>query len=543
MQTETTQEIPALQQSPKRLPESQRSTYQFPVYRWINWLVIAGYGVGLVIMFFLGSLVGLPAAIIWPFFVAVFCAGVALLGRPKALLNCMLFYFLLMPGNRLFGLLPVPLPGFVDELFFLPIIAVIIMNLVQPTRTTHVKGGTWFAPLFLMVAALSWYVNGKLPLFGTVRVSLVMIKFFLVWYYCRLTCVFRNLEEFWVWGKLYIHFAAVQFLYNCLWQGRPWVTRHWDNSGGVFGPEGAGAAHFVGYISVLALFLLAAWWISEGRQSGKRQKAWMLFLGAVITYNLVFMTDTKHALLLMPLAFVPILFHSGIPARLRAGLLVGGSVVTVIAMFYVASYFSMGKLARFGRILANSPKGEAYRAVTTDFHFLVHYPLFGAGPGRFFSQQAIDSGAPLARQYIIPYSNDRRRMMLTHNASGVRTGASLMASPHADFLIVTGEFGWLGELFYLAFMTWVIGSLWRKAGLTRNQQSRYAIVYLAMGSGVLFLNFTTFFAETSTLPSIMFPWWMLVGRLWDMESLEETTVAALPGIPDAEAASDKVVAR
>ena len=74
---DTTTDIQAPLQSPKRLPESQRSTYQFPVYRWINWLVVAGYGVGLVLMFFLGNLVGIPAAIIWPFFVAVFCAGVA----------------------------------------------------------------------------------------------------------------------------------------------------------------------------------------------------------------------------------------------------------------------------------------------------------------------------------------------------------------------------------------------------------------------------------------------------------------------------------
>ena len=103
--------------SPKRLPESQRSTYQFPIYKWINWLVIAGYGVGLVVTLFLSAMVGLPAAIIWPFFVIVFCAGVALLGRPRILLNCMMFYFLLMPGNRLCGLVPIPLPGFVDELF------------------------------------------------------------------------------------------------------------------------------------------------------------------------------------------------------------------------------------------------------------------------------------------------------------------------------------------------------------------------------------------------------------------------------------------
>lgn len=519
MQMEMPTDSPSLLQSPKRLPESQRSTYQFPVYRWINWLVIAGYGVGLVIMFFLGSMVGLPAAIIWPFFVAIFCAGVALLGRPKALLNCMLFYFLLMPGNRLFGLLGIPLPGFVDELFFLPIIAVIIMNLVQPTRTTHLKGGLWFAPLFLMIAGISWYVNGKPSPFGTLRVSLVMVKFYLVWYYSRQTCTFKGWGEFWVWGKLYIHYAALQFLYNCLWQGRPWVTRHWDNSGGVFGPEGTGAAHFVGYISVLALFLVVAWWTSEGRNAGKRQKAWMLILAAVITYDLVFMTDTKHALVLLPLAFVPILFHPNLSAKLRSSLLFGGGLISLVAMFYIGSVLSFGKIQKMAITISHSPKGEAFRAVTVDFSHLVPYPLFGAGPGRFFSQQAIDSGAPLARQYIIPYSNDRRRMMLTRGATKLRTGGSLMASPHADCLIIMGEFGWLGEICYLSFLVWVFAVLWRKAGQMQSQ-SRHGVVYLAMGSGVLFLVLTTFFAETSTVQPVMFPWWMLIGRAWDMSPAE-----------------------
>ena len=37
----TPTDIPAVPLPAKRLPSSQRSTYQFHVYRWINWLAFA----------------------------------------------------------------------------------------------------------------------------------------------------------------------------------------------------------------------------------------------------------------------------------------------------------------------------------------------------------------------------------------------------------------------------------------------------------------------------------------------------------------------
>ena len=78
---ETTKEIPVPMPSPKRLPDSQCSTYQFPVSRWSNWLVVSGYGGGLAITFFFCSLVGLPAAIFWSFAVFVFCVGLTCPGN------------------------------------------------------------------------------------------------------------------------------------------------------------------------------------------------------------------------------------------------------------------------------------------------------------------------------------------------------------------------------------------------------------------------------------------------------------------------------
>ena len=518
---DTTSDISPQTQSPKRLPESQRSTYQFPVYRWINWLVIAGYGVGLAIMFLLAGLVGLPAPIVWPFLVFIFCAGVALLGRPKALLAVMMFYFLLMPGNRLFGLLGFPLPGFIDELFFVPFIAVIVMYAIQKR---HVQGGLWFPFLWMGLAALSWYVNGKPSPFTTVQVTLVILKFFIIWYFCRLTSTYKEIGEFWRFGELYIHYAAIQFLYNCLWQGRPWVTRHWDNSGGMFGPEGTGGAHTVGYISVLALFLLAAWWIGVGPRASKVKRMWMLFLVAVITYDLVFMTDTKHALLMMPVAFLPVLFHRSIPAKLRFGVLLGGAAVTMVGFMYFISFTSSFEMMRFVMVMNQTPKGEAYRAVTTDFPHLVPYPLFGAGPGRFFSAQAVDGKAPLARRYVVPYVEEAKRSKVAH-VSGTRTGGSLLAWPQSDVLAVTGEYGWVGMSLYTSFILWVFVSLWRKADSCRSQPE-IASVCLCLAAGVVFLFMTMFFASTATVPCLMFPWWMLVGRIWDLNPMPKETVHA-----------------
>jgi hypothetical protein len=493
----------------RRIPHRRDTTYQFPVYRWLSWISIAGYAIGLGCMYLLLGMFGIPAPIGWAVLVILFCVGIALLERPKALLNTMMFYFLLMPGNRLLGLLGLPLPGFIDELFFVPFIAVIVMNLIQ---RSEMPAGLWFPAAFMGLAALSWYVNGKPAPFTAFRVTLVLLKSFIIWYFCRMTCTFKNVSEFWKWGLLYIHYAALHFLYNCLWQGRPWVTRHWDNSGGLFGPDGSGAAHFVGYISILALFLLAAWWFTEGRRASKRMKIWMLFVGVVLAYDLAFMTDTKHAVLIMPVAFLPMLFHQAIPLRVRMGLLFGGTAVMALGFWYVVASTGTYQFANFATQMIDSPKGEAYQAVTADFPYLVHYPLLGAGPGRFFSQQAVDSGAPLARRYVIPYRDEDARASLTHRSTN-RTGGSLLLSPTADVLVLMGEFGWLGAALYASFLLWILVALWRKA----TGFSGMGLVCLSLSAGLLFLCVTMLFAPIGTVHSVVFPWWMLMGRIWDMD--------------------------
>lgn len=485
-------------------------TYQFPVYRWLSWLVIAGFAVGLGLMYLVAGMFGIPAPLGWGFLVIVFCAGIALLERPKVLLTVMMFYFLLMPSNRLLGLIGLPLPGFLDELFFIPFIAVIVMSWIQRAET---PAGMWFPLAFMAVGGMSWYVNGRPSPFTAVQVTLIMLKFWIVWYFCRLTCTFKDRKAFWRWGEAYISYAAVQFLYNCLWQRRPWVTTNVDFSGGVFGPD-AFASHAIGYISILALYLLAAWWIGERPRAKKWKRAWMLLMGLVILYDLLVMTDTKHGIFLMPLAFLPILFHPNISARVRAGLLAVGGAVTVLgfAFLVVAVHTGVAEWSKFARFFVNSPKGEAYEAVTRDFRYLVPYPLFGAAPGCFFSDQAGNVGAPLARRYLVPYINEAARSSLTHSISVSTGGGSALLFPKSDLLTLMGEYGWLGTGIYAGFIVWIWYGLWRRSRIYREG----SMIYLGLGMGILFLSMTMFFANTSTVACLTFPWWMLVGRAWDM---------------------------
>lgn len=513
---------------PRPLPHRRDSTYQFPVYRWLSWLVIAGFVVGLGVMYIVAGMFGIPAPLAWSFLVIIFCAGIALLERPKTLLLTMMFYFLLMPTNRLFGLLGLPLPDFLDELFFVPFIAVIVMSCIQQA---DLPKGRWFPLAFIGVAALSWYVNGKPSPFTTVQVTLIMLKFFIVWYFCRLTSTFGNPGQFWKWGEFYIYYAAAQFLYNCLWQRALWVTTHPDYSGGVFGPDKM-SSHYVGYISILALFLLAAWWVGERKKASRKKRWWMFLMGVVIIWDLVVMTDTKHGVMLMPIAFFPILFHGRIPGKVRGGLLAAGVVVTLVGYSYLtmAVHAGVTEWVRFGRYFVDSPKGDAYLAVTRDFPYLVRYPMLGAGPGCFFSGQAVSARTPLALRYVVPYQDEAARSVLTHGSSAGTGGGSMLMWPQSDLLTLMGEFGWLGTAVFIGFIGWVLWKLWGKA--SSHKDTGISAIYLALMSGVAFLALITFFAQTTTVACLTFPWWMLVGRVWDMPEAKIETTEKGDGMPE-----------
>jgi len=509
-----------MNKSTPNLPSSQRTSYQFPFYRWIGWLAVAGFTIGLTGMFFISGMFGISAPLGWAALVIIFTVGALLLDRPKLLLLFMMFYFMLMPSNRLFGLIALPLPTFIDELFFLPFIAVIVMNWIQHRQ---LKEATIFPLVFCLIAALSWYVNGKSSIFTTVQVTLIMLKSYILWYFCRLTCTFENSRQLnrWVWA--YIIYAAGQYLYNILWQQGLWPKFHPDRSGGVFGPN-YGGAHLVGYISAFALFLLAGWWVSQAAHASRRQRGWALFLILLIGYDLVFMTDTKHALILFPLVFLPLLLYPKFPMRLRMGLMMGGLLFGLVSTVYLQMAGGNQGIRYYLKTAQDSPKGDMFYAVTSDFSHLVPYPLLGAGPGRFSSSKAVAARVPLARRYVIPYQDESRRMSYFGQSGSLLT-SSVLGSVSTDFFTLMGEFGWLGALTFYIFITWVVYRLFQKA-LALPLECLESGIFIGLACCLIFLMMTTFIVPTSTIPVLVFPLWMMIGRMWDMQAEKPETMEA-----------------
>lgn len=498
-----------------QFPASQRTSYQFPVYRWIGWLTVGGYVIGLTIMFFIAGMFGIPAPLGWAGIVILFTTGALLLDRPKLLLMVMLFYFLLMPANRFLGLISLPLPGFLDELFFLPFLAVIVMNWIQRRQ---LKEATFFPVVFCLLAAMSWYVN-RPSLATAVQVTLIMLKFYIIWYYCRLTCTFENFRQLSRWVWVYVLYALLQYPYNVLWQQGLWLRFHPDRSGGVFGPDSTGSAHIVGYLCIFALLLIAGWWVSVRTYTRLRWKWGIGLIVLVIGYNLIFMTDTNHGLILFPFAALPFLFHPKFPVRLRLNLV----LMVLVFMFFSVLYFRMeNRVSDVRRTLdsvKDSPKGEMMYAVTTDFSHLVPFPLLGAGPGKFASNQGIAGRTALARRYIIPHLDQQRRLGY-FGRSGSVVSASILGAPQSTFFIIMGEFGWLGAAAFYGFLGWITYRLWCKS-IALPLDCLASGYFMALCCCMIFLIFTTFLMSTMTIGALSFPLWILIGRMWDMPTGEE----------------------
>jgi len=499
--------------SKPQLPVSQRTSYQFPVYRWIGWLAVAGFTIGLTMMFFVAGMFGIPAPIGWAGLVILFTFGALLLDRPKLLLMVMMLYFLLVPGNRLLGIVSVPLLGSMNKFFFLPLIAVIVMNWIQHRQ---LKGATLFLVAFIFLSAVSWYVNGKPSPVSTFQSILITVRFYILWYFCRLTSTFENDRQAmrWVWG--YIIYVAIQYAYNVLWQRGLWVRSHPDLSGGVFGPMADGQAHWVGYMCVYALLLMVGWWMGSAARTSTRKKGLIILLGIVICYNLIFMTGTKHALLLMPIAFIPFLIHPQFPIKARTGLLTVGLLFALASFTYLQMATGGRDMRRYWDSFLNSPKGEMFYAVTVDFPHLVPYPILGAGPGRFASQKALDTRAPLARRYIIPHLDENRRLGYFF-AQGTLVSSSIVGNPQSDLLILLGEYGWAGAAIFYAFWSWVIYKLFRKS-LEASSSGPRAGIFLALACCLIFQAMIMSLTTQLILPALVYPLWMLIGRMWDMKT-------------------------
>lgn len=522
---------PALQNSTPLRPlihSAQRTQYQFPVYRFINWIAIGSYLLGLVAMYFLLGMFGIPAPLGWAAIVILFSFGILLLDRPKLLLNSLMFFWWFLPSNRLFGLLALPLPGFLDELFFVPLVAVIVMHWIQSGPR---KDELWYPIAFSIIAGLSWYLNGKGYPFPSFRATIVALKPFILFYYCMITCPFESDRELRRWLLIIVAFSAIQYPYNCLWQRAPWPRIHPDYSGGMFGPDSGG--HLCGYISIIALLLSAGWWLADSKRMTKTQKLLFLLATLISIYDLVFMTDTKHGLLMAIVAFLPFLLHRRLPFKLKRNMLIAGMAFGILSIFYIFYTFHVStNLRGYWYTFVDSPKGDYYRAVTKDFHYLVRYPFFGAGPGRFGSDVSIQLNTPLARRFIIYFLDALHRYTISGGQKAYRPGGGTqLRYPKADFLTFMGEYGWAGALVQYLFFASILIVLWNKAK-EPDRSPLAAFTMLAICSSLFFIVELSFFVCPTSWPQLIYPLWILAGRVWDMKVPDNL----LPDQLDAESA-------
>lgn len=509
----------------RRGPQTARMGMQLPLYRWMGWLSVLAFAIGLGVMYFLEGFIGIPAPLAWAGIVILVTVGTLLLNRPKWLLWTMVGYFMLLPGNRFLGIIQLPLPGFLDELLFVPMVAVIVMYGIEGKL---VRGGGWFPLVFGVVILVSWYVNGKSYAFPTIRVALVLFKPFIVWYYCRLIRPMRTLREIRYFLWFYIIYAAIQFPFNVLWTGsvKPQYGFAADRCTGLCGP-GSHGAHLIGYISLCALFMAAGWMMGGGfKKLGFWKKVLAAAVFLVVAYDMVFMTGTKHILFMGPIAFVPFLLHPRIPMRLRASVVGLGVLVVLMGSVYLSA--GTTRLAAIWETFVDSPKGEMYRAVTKDFHFLVPYPLLGAGPAKFASDQAVRIRTPLARRYILPYMDEERRRAY-YGLGGTTKAASMLGSTNADCLAVVSETGWLGGACYYLFYGLIVWGFWRRSMQTDNLELSGQL--MALTSCLLFCVMLTFIYHSFNIQMLSYPLWILAGTLWDAkdEELEGTKIPAAEG--------------
>lgn len=91
-----------------------------------------------------------------------------------------------------------------------------------------------------------------------------------------------------------------------------------------------------------------------------------------------------------------------------------------------------------------------------------------------------------------------------------------MGIPQTDFFVLMGEFGWLGAITYYLFLGWVIKRLWQKS-VCLPLTHPMAGIYMSLACCMIFLVFTTALISSATIGVLVFPLWILIGRMWDME--------------------------
>ena len=187
-------------------------------------------------------------------------------------------------------------------------------------------------------------------------------------------------------------------------------------------------------------------------------------------------------------------------------------------MIYISHAVGMTKFRQYMEAAKVSPKAKMFYAVTTDFHHLVPYPLLGAGPGMFMSLQAVDARTPLARRYVIPYEDENRRRGY-FGMQGSVISASVVGSTQTDLFVLMGEYGWLATIVYYGFWGWLIVKLFQKSNRLPPKSLQSGIC-ISLACCLLAQAVVMSLSMVLLIPPLMYPIWILLGRMWDMKAEE-----------------------
>jgi len=85
---------------------------------------------------------------------------------------------------------------------------------------------------------------------------------------------------------------------------------------------------------------------------------------------------------------------------------------------------------------------------------------------------------------------------------------------------MTSEYGWAGTVVFFIFWGWVIYQLFKKA-FVHPATSERAGILLALACCLIFQAMIMGLTELLILPPLVYPIWMLVGRMWDMKPVPQ----------------------
>jgi hypothetical protein len=462
-------------------------------------IAVVGFAVGLLATFMIGGLFGIPPSTLWPLLVILLLLWIFCLEHPKLYLGLVGVYYLTAANGNLFGKvhLPIPMASQIDELVLAVPFAILTMKAIErrlPGRATI------FPLVFVVLAALSFKVNG-VPKTLAFKATLTHLKFFIYWYFARSIGPWNNRERR-AWAYAVIAMACLQFCMNLVWQRGP-IPIHGDLGTGTLG-----GAHLVGYFSAFGLFFAAALFFFHEKPLKIRHVFLLILFVVIMIYNIIFLTDTKHMALFLPLAALPFFLSPRVRLSARLALAAAGLLFAWLGYLYVREYEV--RLSLQDLVFSYKYSGRAY-LFNAVLHWMgreVPFPLLGAGPGNFCSWHAVFAFRPLAEKHVIPFVIDAIR------SGGRVTEASVVGTPVTSLHTLLGEYGPISALFYYGF--WFYGMRWLWKGHLAREQSGFARgAQLAVVASMLLTVLLSYLLEIFELAIITMPIWTMAAVFWE----------------------------